>query len=97
MSADTAFLILMPVCFLDFFVWSHIYRDIAVPMISGGGGGSGDPNFCCPISFSWVKIRLYTQNQLPRSSGSALKVCGGWVGGGWVVGAYRSRRQFEEF
>jgi hypothetical protein len=45
MSADTAFLILMPVCFLDFFVWSHIYRDIAVPMISGGGGGQVTPIF----------------------------------------------------
>jgi hypothetical protein len=38
-------------------------------------------------SFSWVKIRLYIENQLPRSSGSALKVCvvgGGWMGGGGV-------------
>ena len=27
------------------------------------------------ISSSWVKIRLYTENQLPRLSGSGLKVC----------------------
>ena len=45
-----------------------------------------DPNLFCPISFSLVKIRLYTENQLPRFSGSALKVCvGGGGGGGWVV------------
>ena len=29
---------------------------------------------------SWVKIRLHTENQLPRLSGSALKVPGWWVG-----------------
>jgi hypothetical protein len=29
----------MPVCFLDFFVWSNIYRDIAVPSISKKSGG----------------------------------------------------------
>ena len=36
------------------------------------------------ISFSLVKISLYTENQLPRFSGSALKVCvvGGGGGGG---------------
>ena len=43
--------------------------------------GSGDPNFVLHISSSWVKIRLYAENQLPRLSGSALKVCVGWVGG----------------
>jgi hypothetical protein len=43
-------------------------------------GGSDNPNFVGPISFSLVKIRLYTENHLPRFSGSALKVC---VGGGW--------------
>jgi hypothetical protein len=64
------FSILMPVCFLNFFDWSHVYQDIAVPSY-------------CHNSFSWVKIRLYTKNQLPRSSGSALKV---WVVGGWWVG-----------
>ena len=33
--------------------------------------------------FGWVKIRLHTENQLPRLPGSALKVPG-WVGGvGW--------------
>jgi hypothetical protein len=32
------------------------------------------------ISSTWVKIRFYTENQLPRLSGSGLKVCGG--GGG---------------
>ena len=31
------------------------------------------------ISSSWVKIRLYTENQLPMLSGSGLKVPGGWV------------------
>ena len=36
-------------------------------------------------SSSWVKTRLDTENQLPRSSGSALKVCVvGWWGGGGV-------------
>ena len=34
---------------------------------------------------SWVKIRLHTENQLPRLSGSALKVPG-W--GGWVPTHY---------
>ena len=29
------------------------------------------------ISSSWVKIRLHTENQLPRLPGSALKVPGG--------------------
>ena len=29
------------------------------------------------ISSTWVKIRLYTENQLPRLSGSGLKVLGG--------------------
>ena len=33
------------------------------------------------ISSSWVKIRLHTENQLPRLPGSALKVYSGWVGG----------------
>jgi hypothetical protein len=28
---------------------------------------------------SWVKIRLHAENQLPRLSGSALKVPVGWV------------------
>jgi hypothetical protein len=36
-------------------------------------------------SSSWVKIRLHTENQLPGSPGSALKVCvvGWWGGGGF--------------
>ena len=38
------------------------------------GGGSDDPNFFLHISSSWVKIRLYTENQPPGLSGSALKV-----------------------
>ena len=33
---------------------------------------------------SLVKIRLHTENQLPRLSGSALKVPGWWVGWGGV-------------
>ena len=39
------------------------------------------PQFFLHISSTWVKIRLYTENQLPRLSGSGLKVCGGGVGG----------------
>ena len=31
------------------------------------------------ISATWVKIRLHTENQLPRLPGSALKVPGGVV------------------
>ena len=44
---------------------------------------SGDPNFCLPISSSWVEIRLHTEDQPPRLSRSALKVSpgGGVVGG----------------
>jgi hypothetical protein len=38
------------------------------------------------ISLSWVKLSLYTENQLPRLSGSALKVPA-W-GGVVVVGSY---------
>ena len=34
------------------------------------------------ISSSWVKIRLHTENQLPKLSGSFLKVVVGGVG--WV-------------
>ena len=36
------------------------------------------------ISSSWVKIRLYTENQLPRLSRSGFKVYLGGGGGGWV-------------
>ena len=48
------------------------------------GGGLGDPYFFLHISFSWVKIRLHTENQLPTLSGSALKVVM-WGGVGWWV------------
>ena len=34
-----------------------------------------------PESSSWVNIMLHAKNQLPRWSGSGLKVCGGGVGG----------------
>ena len=44
------------------------------------GGGLGDPYFFLHISSSWVKIRLHTENQPPRLSGSALKVVV-WGGG----------------
>ena len=49
---------------------------IYIGMCVGGeeGGGSGDPYFFLHISSSWVKIRLHTENQLPKLSGSALKV-----------------------
>ena len=36
-------------------------------------------NFCLQITSSWVKLRLYTENQIPGGPGSDLKVCGGWV------------------
>ena len=42
----------------------------------------GTPIFVLHISSTWVKIRLYTENQLPRLSGSGLKVPGGWLVGG---------------
>ena len=42
-------------------------------------------NFFLHESSSWVKIGLHAENQLPGWSGSGLKVCGGWVGGGWVL------------
>ena len=65
------------------------YTDISfyiVVLEGGGGGGVGDPYFFLHISSSWVKTRLDTENQLPRSSGSALKVCvvgwWWWWGGG---------------
>ena len=38
--------------------------------------GGGYPYFLLNISFSYVKLRLYTKNQLPRLPGSALKVPG---------------------
>ena len=41
--------------------------------------------FFLHISSSWVKIRLHTENQLPRLPGSALKVPGWWGG---VVASY---------
>ena len=44
----------------------------------------GDPNFFLHISSSWVKIRLHTENQLPRLPGSTLKVVVWWWVGGWV-------------
>ena len=47
-----------------------------------GGGRSVDPYFFLCISFSWVKIRLHTEDQLPMLSGSTLKVYVGRVGGG---------------
>ena len=37
----------------------------------------------CDHNSGWVKIRMHTENQLPRLPGSALKVPGG---GGGVVG-----------
>ena len=46
------------------------------------------------ISPSWVKIRLYTKNQLPRMSESGLKVPGGWGGGGgWLPTHYQVKLQ----
>ena len=50
-----------------------------------GRGGLGDPYFFLYISSSWVKIRLHTENELPRLPGSALKVpVVGWGGGGFL-------------
>ena len=42
--------------------------------------------FFLQISFSWVKMSFHVEFHLPGLPGSALKVFGGWVGGGWVVG-----------
>jgi hypothetical protein len=42
----------------------------------------GTPIMFLHISSIWVKIMLYTENQLPRLSGSGLKVCDGVVGVG---------------
>ena len=49
------------------------------------GGGLGDPYFFLHISSSWVKIRLHTENGLPKLSRSALKAVV-WSGGGVVGG-----------
>ena len=51
----------------------------------------GHSNWCCflHISSSWVKIRLYTENQLPRLPGSALKV----PVVGWVLTHYQVKLQ----
>ena len=43
-------------------------------------GGSSDPKKILHVSYSLAKIRLYTENQLPRLPGSALIVCV-WVDG----------------
>ena len=48
--------------------------------------GAGDPYFLLHISSSLVKIRLHTENQLPKLSGSALKVVVWWWSGGGVGG-----------
>ena len=40
-----------------------------------------NPTFFLSISFSWVNLRLHTENQLHMMPGRALKVCVG--GGGW--------------
>ena len=39
---------------------------------------SFDPNFFLTLSSSLVEISLHAENQLPRLSGSALKVYVGW-------------------
>ena len=52
--------------------YQYIYWDVCGGM--GGEGGLNDPYFFLHISSSWVKIRLNTENQLPKLSGSALKV-----------------------
>ena len=51
----------------------------------GGGGPLGGS---LHISSSWAKIRLLTENPLPRLSGSALKVC---VVGGWLESKFSDR------
>ena len=52
-------------------------------MGEGGEWWLGDPYSFLHISSSLVKIRLHTENHLPKLSGSALKVVvwGGGVGG----------------
>ena len=43
------------------------------------GRGGLNPIFFLSISFSWVNLKLHTENQLHMMCGSAIKVC---VGGG---------------
>ena len=54
-------------------------------MVRGGGGvGSGNPNFCVHISYSWVKISLHTGfqlNRLPESRTASFRL-NPIVGGG---------------
>jgi hypothetical protein len=47
-------------------------------------GGGLNHNFFLSISFSWVNLRLHTENQLHVMPGRTLKVCVG-AGGWWVV------------
>ena len=49
------------------------------------GCGIPIPNFFWHKSFHYGQIRLHPKFHLPKSSGSALKVCGGVVGWGGVV------------
>ena len=73
------------------------YSDISIYKVGvvgrgRGEGGLGDPYFFLQISSSWVKIRLDTKNQLPRSSGSALKfVWGGWGGFHLIMWSHQLR------
>ena len=53
-------------------------------------------HLCCLFGLLaiWVKIRLHTENQLPRLSGSALKVpVWGGVVGWWVPTHYQVKLQ----
>ena len=51
------------------------------------GGGAKILDF----SFSWVKIRLHTEFQLPIMPVSGPKVCGGGGGGGWCVSQFQCK------
>ena len=49
------------------------------------------------ISSSWVKIRLPTENQLPRLPGSALKVPGWVVVDGFLVAVEVGQKVLRTF
>ena len=51
----------------------------------------GTPIIFLYISSSWVELRLHNENQLPRLSGSGLKVCGGVGGVGYTPIAFHKR------
>ena len=67
-----------------YYYLSNRYNDFDDDDFFLGGRGLGDPYIFLHISSSFVKIRLHTENELPRLSRSALKVPG-WVHYGYKV------------